>query len=182
MGADPHIWLGPNELRVMAANVAEGLAAELPEYAADLRAISRSLSTRLTRWMHVFKTRLDPYKGKAVFVFHPAFGYFTDAYGLRQNSVEMQGKDPTPKQIQEVIEEARAENARVLFVQPQYDKKSAEAVAQAIGGAVVSADPLAKDVLKNLDDLAVKTEQALATQNGGEGVQDSSSQENRDGS
>lgn len=170
MGADPHIWLGPEELRVIAANVAEGLASAFPEYAEEFQHNLGTFVEALSAVDADVRKRLEPHKGKAVFVFHPAFGYFTDAYGLRQKAVEIQGKSPTPKQIQDIIEEAKAENARVLFVQPQYDKKSAEAVADAIGGTVIEADPLAKDVLKNLEDIAIKTEQALTAQGNSHGT------------
>ena len=39
---------------------------------------------------------LAPYRGHSFYVFHPGFGYFADAYGLRQEAVEAGGHSPTP--------------------------------------------------------------------------------------
>ncbi|MFH1742105.1 MAG: zinc ABC transporter substrate-binding protein, partial [bacterium] len=104
---------------------------------------------------------LKPYRGESFYVFHPAFGYFGDAYGLKQEAVELEGKAPTPRQLSTLIKKARTENVRIIFVQPQFDKKSAEAVSNSIDGAVVPMDPLAKDVLKNLEEMAMKVGKAL---------------------
>ena len=76
-------------------------------------------------------------------VFHPAWGYFAHAYGLRQVPIELEGKDPKPAELQGLIEHARGSGIRVIFVQPQFSTKSAALVAKAIGGQVVFADPLA---------------------------------------
>lgn len=83
-------------------------------------------------------------------VFHPAWGYFASAYGLQQIAVEMEGKDPKPADLKHLIEYARRRKIRVIFVQPQFSTKSAEVIANAIGGRIVPADPLAADWAQNL--------------------------------
>ena len=75
--------------------------------------------------------------------------------------VEFEGKAPTPKSLAELIRRARAERVQVIFVQPQFDKKSAQVIARAIDGAVVSMDPLARDVLANLESMARQVQAAL---------------------
>ena len=87
-------------------------------------------------------------------MYHPAFGYFADAYGLIQVPVEIEGKQPTPKQIEQLIGRVRGENVRFIFVSPQFDRKTAEAMAEAIEGSVIAVDPLAEDVLANLQQIA----------------------------
>jgi zinc transport system substrate-binding protein len=94
-------------------------------------------------------------------VFHPAFGYFTDYYGLNQIAVEMEGKSPGPKQIESIINQARKSDIRVIFVQPRFDPKSAETIASVIGGKVVTIDPLERNILQNLLDIAKKIRDAL---------------------
>jgi hypothetical protein len=96
-------------------------------------------------------TALSPYKGETFYVYHPAFGYIADACGLIQVAVEIEGKEPTPKQLADLIELAKTDGAKVIFVQPQFAKKSAEAVANAIGGSVTSLDPLARNYFENLE-------------------------------
>ena len=62
----------------------------------------------------------------------------------------MEGKKPTPKVLQQLINNAKKHEIKVVFVQPQFSTKSAETIANAIGGRVVFADPLAFDWAKNL--------------------------------
>jgi len=104
---------------------------------------------------------LKPLAGKEFIVFHPAFGYFADAYHLRQVPIEVDGKDPGARWLATVTEEARKRGIRIIFVQPQFSKKSAEAVAREIGGAVVPIDPLAEDYLNNLETLADEIAKSL---------------------
>jgi len=160
-GDDPHVWLSPPLLLTMARNVARALQQADPGHAAvyeqNLAALTKDIEATHQQVGEV----LAPYKGKSFYVFHPAFGYFGDAYGLRQEAVEIQGKSPTPRQLARLVAKARADNVRIIFVQPQFDPKSAEAVAKAIGGTVVAIDPLAHDVLGNFSRMATKIKAAL---------------------
>ena len=67
-------------------------------------------------------------------MFHPGFGYFADAYGLKQEAVEAGGRTPAAKQLRVLIEQARADGVKTIFVQPQFAPQSAQVVAEAIGG------------------------------------------------
>lgn len=153
---DPHVWLSPPHLKIMAEVICEAMEAEDGEHAAEYRKNLNSLNARLDDIHTKIAIALEPYRGETIFVFHPAFGYFTDTYGLRQAALEVDGKSPSPRQIEEIIRFAQAANARIMFVQPQFDKKSAESVAEAIGGVVIPMDPLAKDIVANFEDLAEK--------------------------
>lgn len=158
---DPHIWLGPEEIGTQARNIFKGLVEVEPDlkeffrenidsFLEDLDAVDRRLTELLA-----------PYRGKSFFVFHPSFGYFADAYGLVQVPIEIEGKSPTPKQIEALIAKARKEDVHIIFVQPQFDKRSGDAIAGAINGTVITINPLETDVLKNLEDIAQKIEGSL---------------------
>ncbi len=99
--------------------------------------------------------------GLQFMVFHPAWGYFASAYGLKQVPIEIEGKNPKPAQLKELIEHARESGVRVVFAQPQFSTKSAELVAREIGGQVAFADPLAEDWIANLREIAGKFHEAL---------------------
>jgi len=161
VGDDPHVWLSPPLLVTMARNVARALQQADPGHAAvyeqNLAALTKDIETTHRQVGEV----LAPFKGQSFYVFHPAFGYFGDAYGLKQEAVEIGGKSPTPRQLARLVTKARADNVKIIFVQPQFDPKSAEAVAKAIGGAVVAMDPLARDVLGNFSRMATKIKAAL---------------------
>ena len=160
--ADPHVWLSAMNLMIMAGNIAQALATADPEKAGFYTANLKRLRQELTTLHDHIAARLKPFAGAAFYVFHPSFGYFAHDYGLRQQAVEIEGKSPTPKQLQHLIAEARGKGARVVFSQPQFDPKSAEAVAQAIGGRVVPLDPLAYNVVENLELMAAGIAEALS--------------------
>ena len=72
------------------------------------------------------------------------------AYGLHQVSVEVDGKEPSPKELSAIISKAKETGAKVIFVQPQFSEKSAAVIAQQIGAQVVRLDPLAEDWEQNM--------------------------------
>ena len=98
---------------------------------------------------------------KKFFVFHPAFGYFARAYGLEQVAVETGGREPSPKQLATLINQAKHEKVKVIFVQPQFSSKTARTIAKAISGVVIPIDPIDKDYLKNLETISEKINEAL---------------------
>ena len=112
------------------------------------------------------RATLAPCRGKALFVFHPAWGYFADAYGLRQLAIEHEGKTPTDRELTELQRQARTEQVSVVFVQPQISSKAADAVAAAVGGRVEKIDPLAEDVPANLRKVAAAIAKDCASSEG----------------
>ncbi len=160
--ADPHVWLSPRRLKMMAANVAAALCHADPPHRLAYRANLKQLDDELDELDHQIVRDLAPCQpGKAdvrqaFYVFHPAFGYFADDYGLRQVSVEVEGKQPTPRQVFELIRQARSDGVRVIFLQPQFNQQIAASIARAIDGAVTPMDDLAWDVVANLRDVAGK--------------------------
>jgi zinc transport system substrate-binding protein len=159
--ADPHVWLSPPLLLVMADHVARALTRADPDHAAVYAANRDALCADIRATHQQVVQALAPYRGGSFYVFHPAFGHFGQAYGLTQKSVEVGGKTPTPRQLRSLIQQAQTEGVKIIFVQPQFDPRAAEAVAEAIGGAVVTIDPLRRDVLANLRDTAAKVASAL---------------------
>lgn len=159
--ADPHIWLAADNLRIMAANMGAAMINAMPEHKETLQRNLASLQNEINAVDKRLITTLAPHRGKTFYVFHPAFGYFANAYGLRQKSVEISGKSPTPKQLFALISQAKEDRVQTIFVQPQFDSKSAETVAKAIKGTVTPIDPLDHDVLSNLANIAASIGQSL---------------------
>ena len=108
-----------------------------------------------------FKRIFSGKQGTEFIVFHPAWGYFAQTYGIRQIPIEIEGKYPKPARLKKLIEYARERRIKVIFVQPQFSAKSAQTIAKAIGGQVVFADPLALNWEDNLRQLALKFKTAL---------------------
>ena len=134
----------------MAGNMASALIDAMPERKESIQKNLASLQHEISALDTRLASILAPHRGKTFYVFHPAFGYFAAAYGLQQKSVEISGKSPTPRQLAALIRQAKEDRVRTIFVQPQFDRKSAETVARAINGTVVPIDPLDQEVLRNL--------------------------------
>jgi len=159
--ADPHLWLATDNLRIMADNMTAAMIAAMPERKEAMQKNLASLQHEISDLDKRLAATLAPHRGKTFYVFHPAFGYFANAYGLKQKAVEISGKSPTPRQLTALIRQAREDRVHTIFVQPQFDSKSANTVAQAINGAVVPIDPLDQEVLRNLTTIATAIEQSL---------------------
>ena len=155
-GIDPHIWLNPKLVKQQAKTIYNALVSLDPAGNREYTLRFKSFIAELDALDKKIKSAFAPIRGKSFFVFHPAFGYFADAYGLRQIAVEIEGKTPRGKDLSIFIKRAIKEKAHVVFVQPQFDKTAAQKIADAINGAVVSIDPLAKDYLHNLEKMAEK--------------------------
>lgn len=152
-GKDPHIWMSPVLVKKQADTIFHTLAELDPDHRDIYEKNHTAFAGDLDN-LHQELTRvLAPFTGENLFVFHPAFGYFTDAYGLHQIAVETMGKAPKGKDLSRIIKLARAQRARVIFVQPQFDRNTARKIASAIKGAVVSIDPLAEDYLANMKEI-----------------------------
>ncbi len=149
-GLDPHVWLGRQAAKAMAASIRDELAVLDPAGSAKYEKNYEAFVRDVDAVFDGLSKELLPLKGKPVFVYHPAFGYFLDEFGIEQEAVELGGKEPTQKALADLIEEARADGAKLVFVQAQFPASAAKTVAKAIGGAVETIDPLAPDWLANL--------------------------------
>jgi zinc transport system substrate-binding protein len=160
---DPHIWVAPPEVRSMAAHIADAFAKADPAnakvYAANLAAFLKEIDALDAELKGIFAAAPAGHRG--FMVFHPAWGYFARAYGLTQTAIEFEGKEPSPKRLAAVVSEAKAKGVRVIFVQPQMSRRSAETIAKAVGAQVVTADPLARDWDTNLRGVAKAFRAAL---------------------
>ncbi len=152
--ADPHIWLSPQNVKIQAATICETLCRLAPHNREEFEKNLAEFHDDLEKTHQHIQEMLAPYKGKPFYVFHPAFGYLGDAYGLEQVAVETEGHEPSPRQLVRLVERAQSDSITTIFVQPQRKEHHAAALAREIGGDVVRLDPLAGDYLSNLHDMA----------------------------
>ena len=158
---DPHTWLNPRFAKMQARNICSALKELTPEHGAELEVNLARLLRDLDALDAELTDALGPLAGESIYVFHPAFGYFTDAYGLQQVPIELGGMEPSARELAGLIDHAISEGVRVIFVQPQFSTRSARAIAEEIGGAVVPIDPLSADYMDNLRSIAHEVAQAL---------------------
>jgi zinc transport system substrate-binding protein len=158
---DPHVWTDPRLVKIMAAHIRDALVETDPghgaEYESRYKAFAADLD-RLDQWIRELFRGLTSH---GFMVFHPSWGYFADAYGLKQIPIESAGKEPGPRTLSTVIDQGRKAHVKVIFVQQQFSRRTAVTVAQAIGAKVVMVDPLAENYLENLRHVAQSFAQAM---------------------
>ena len=160
-GNDPHTWMSPVLVKIQAKTIYKTLVLLDPEGEVKYRAGLNSFLNDLDELNKKISLALAPVKGRSIFVFHPVFGYFADTYGLKQIAVEMEGKSPKGKNLSKFIKKAKIDGVRVIFVQPQFDSNAASKIASAINGVVVPLDPLNRNYIRNMEEMADKIYQAL---------------------
>jgi zinc transport system substrate-binding protein len=147
---DPHIWLSPPLIKIMAGRLRDRLIELDPAHRADYAANCTRFLVDLERLDGAIRTRLQGVTRRDFMVFHPSWGYFADAYGLRQIPIESGGKEPGARTLARLIREAKEKGIRVIFIQRQFSQRQALSLADAIGGTVAVIDPLAPDYPDNL--------------------------------
>jgi zinc transport system substrate-binding protein len=147
---DPHLWTSPPLVKQMAARIRDALS-ELDPASAPLYAHNEAVfDAELDDLDRDIRTQLADLPNRRFMVFHPAWGYFADTYGLIQVPIEREGKEPGPRALVALIDQARREHVKAIFVQPQFSQKAAAQIASAIGGRVEVMNPLATDYIPNL--------------------------------
>jgi zinc transport system substrate-binding protein len=161
---DPHVWVSPPEVKIIARNILEALLEIDPANSLTYKSNHDAFIIEIEELDRDLKNIFSDKKGLKFMVYHPGWGYFARAYGLEQVPVEVEGKEPKPEQLKALIEHSRKDGIKVIFVQPQFSIKSAEVIAKAIGGQVIFADNLSQDWERNLREQAEKFKQALSGQ------------------
>jgi zinc transport system substrate-binding protein len=84
-----------------------------------------------------------------------------DDYGLEMISIEVGGQEPSAAELAQLISQAKEENIRVIFVQPEFSTRSAETIAQEINGEVILINPLMSNWLEEMQRVTQKFAQVL---------------------
>lgn len=152
---DPHVWLSPKMVQQQAEIIYQTLVKTYPENEPQFKTNFEQLNIELDNLDKELQTAFSPIKGKTMLVYHPAFGYLARDYGFIQESIEIEGKEPSINDVKTIIDKAKSENIKVIFVQKQFDQSSAQAIAENIDGAVIQIDPLDPDYFTNMKNMAV---------------------------
>jgi zinc transport system substrate-binding protein len=144
-GADPHYWVSPTCAMVMAISVKDLLCELKPENREKYEQNYSKLIETISVIDQKAKDLFSGLKGRSFMIFHPTLGYFARDYGLNQIAVENEGKEPTPSTLKDLIDNARSQNLKVIFVQKEYDTRNARAIASETGSVIETIDPLSEN-------------------------------------
>jgi zinc transport system substrate-binding protein len=143
--ADPHYWVSPECARVIALSVRDLLVEINPDMKEKYNAGYIELLARIDELDKAAIEAFSSMEGKQFMIYHPNLGYLARDYGISEVSVEYEGKEPSASRMKYLIDLARAQGIKTIFVQKEYDLKNARAIASEIGAEVVTIDPLSED-------------------------------------
>ncbi|MDA3080076.1 MULTISPECIES: metal ABC transporter solute-binding protein, Zn/Mn family [unclassified Campylobacter] len=147
---DPHIWLDPILVKTQSKNILNALCEKYTQKCEKFSANFAEFEKKLDELDEFAKAKLKDLKDAKFIVYHPSWGYFAVRYDLEQIAIEIEGKEPKPADLAKLIEEAKEENVKVIFVAPQFSKKAAITVAAASGANVEEIDHLSGDWLNEM--------------------------------
>ncbi len=152
---DPHIWTSPSNVKIIAKNIYTYLVKIDKQNKEYYKSNYEAFLTHINNTDNKIKEMLKNVdKGTPFMVFHPAWGYFAAQYGLTQVAIEAGGKNPKPKQVMHLIEEAKEEKVKAVFTAPEFSQKVATQIAKEVGVPVIKVSPLNPNWSENLINLA----------------------------
>jgi len=152
-GADPHYWVSPKCALIMATSVKEFLCELNPSQKQKYEVNYDSLISKIQGVDNKALELFSGMKNRSFMIFHPNLGYLARDYGLEEIPVEYEGKEPPPSRLKELIDRAREDGLKIIFVQREYDTKNAKAIADEIGAEVKIIDPLSEEWQKATMDI-----------------------------
>ncbi len=153
---DPHIWLAPVEVKIIAQNTLKVLKVKFPEHSTTFDTNYTRFISRIDSLSIQIGQKLSSLENRNILIFHPALGYYARQFKLGQTALELDGKEPSPKHMKNIVDLAREQNIRVIFIQKEFDTENALQLSREIGGEVVTIDPLDYDWEKQLQDITDK--------------------------
>ena len=154
-GDDPHIWTAPANVKIIAQNIYDALVKNDAEnkdyYKKNLEVFLASIDETDKQVSQILSTLS---KSRRFMVFHPSWGYFAKAYNLEQIAVEVEGKEPKPKELIHLLKEAKEEKVNAIFTQPEFSDTVAKIIAKELQIPVVKVSPLSSNWSQTLIKIA----------------------------
>lgn len=155
---DPHVWLDPVLVKKLAQNITQALVQSFPKKKEFYEANLANFLKELDQMDAQIAEKLKNIKRNEFIVYHPSWAYLAKRYNLVQIPVEIDGKEPKSKDLQNLIKLAKEKDIRVIFVQPGFPENSAKVLAKELNAQIVSINHLAR----NWDEELLKSIQALS--------------------
>jgi len=153
---DPHIWLSLKRVEYMVEIIRDELINLKPEnkekYIENSKQYIEKIKSTKQEIQDILLKKQDNY----LLVYHPSFGYLAEEFDLEMISIEKEGKDATPKQLQDIIDFAKENNITTIYHQAEIDSRQTESLAEEINADLVKLNPLAENYLENMTEMAKK--------------------------
>jgi len=144
-GIDPHIWMSPKTAMKIAENTAAAIIKYDPACKDLIRANLDSLKTDILDMDRQMEDVAANLTNKKFIIYHPALTYLARDYGLEQISMEYEGKEPSAAYMKKLVDRAKNENIKLIFIQKEFDQERAKQISKDLDAKLIQIDPLAED-------------------------------------
>ena len=136
---NPHYWLDPENVKMVAYNIAKRLSelspGNAPHFQENLASFNKKMDEKMAEW----NKKMEPFKGRKIAIYHRSWPYFVDRFGL-VIACELEPKPgipPSPTHLKEVIDIMKRDKVGVILMEVFYDEKPAQFVASQTGAKVI---------------------------------------------
>jgi zinc transport system substrate-binding protein len=144
-GIDPHIWMSPQNVKIIASNILNSLKSLYPSDSSVFLSNYQSFLLQVDEIDSLYKLNAEKLTGRSFVIYHPALAYLARDYGMHQIVLEFDGKEPPPAHIKAIIDLAMEKNIHTVFVQKQFSIDNSRSLAKEINAEIVRIDPLDED-------------------------------------
>lgn len=141
---DPHVWLDPENAKAMVHEIEEALAKADPANAATYESNAEAVMAKLDSLVAEIDSELQPVKGRGYIVFHDAYQYFENRFGVSAiGSITVSPEVlPGAERISDLQEKVRSLDATCVFSEPQFEPKLVATVTENTNARFGVIDPL----------------------------------------
>jgi zinc/manganese transport system substrate-binding protein len=143
-GGNPHIWLDPENAKVMMRHITEALMKEDPDFASTYRENQAAYLGLIDRVQAELMERTRSLPDRRLIAHHPAWPYFARRFGFKivDEIVAQAGAEPSAHHLRRLVDRIRRDRIRVIVSEPQLNQKIPEALARETGARLVVLSPL----------------------------------------
>lgn len=141
--ADPHTWMSCNSAKIIARNIYKALCVLVPKDSVEFRTNYESLLIHINKVDAETKAMLST--PRTFVIYHPALTYFARDYHLVQLPIEEEGREPSAKQIQSLIDRAKREKITKVFIQKEFSNRNVQTFLEATHATPIDINPLSYD-------------------------------------
>ncbi|MCR6591051.1 Zinc ABC transporter, periplasmic-binding protein ZnuA [Campylobacter insulaenigrae] len=156
-GKDPHVWLDPILVKIQAENISKALSEVFPQNKAFYEENLKVFLKELDELDEKIRAKLQNIKKNEFIVYHPSWAYLAKRYNLIQIPVQIDGKEPKAKDLQNLILLAKEKDIRIVFIQPGFPESAIKTLAKELNAKIISINHLARnwdeELLKSVDAL-----------------------------
>lgn len=149
-GIDPHIWTSPKAIKRIVENISSAMQRVAPDSVKYVENTDK-LIHKLNSLDSLCSSKIKANNVDAIMIYHSAFTYYANDYGIEQIAVEQDGKEPSPRQLTALVDKAREHNIRRILIQPQYSRDKLRALADECNADIVEVDPLSEDIIAEIE-------------------------------